>query len=269
VQSIRCAQKEMLLLDSGDLLFKRYRKPIADEEVEALTAQAALIIECFNLMGCDALGVGDDDLSLGKDVLFRLSHQATFAFISSNLMNASTGKTLFTPSLITERGGLKIGIFSLIAPAFFDGSSDPRLNGLSLEPPFETAERMLRQLREKTDVIVLLSHLGLAKDVELAQSISGIDVIIGGHSGVHIGTPQRVNQTIILHTAANGMSGARIDLQPTRENISHALARMPTQLEFTTYLTPLTEDIGSRTEIDKHLDIYLKKYPHRIAVDGP
>jgi hypothetical protein len=128
---------------------------------------------------------------------------------------------------------------------------------------------MLRQLRGKTDVIVLLSHLGLAKDVELAQSISGIDVIIGGHSGVHIGTPHRVNHTIILHTAANGMSGARVDLQPTRANASHALERMPPQLEFATYLTPLTEDIGSCAAIDKRLEIYRKKYPHRFSVDGP
>lgn len=267
MQSIRRTQKEMLLLDSGDLLFKRYRKPIADDEVEALTASAGLIIECFNLMSYDALGVGDDELSLGKDVLFRLSCQATFPFISSNLINASTGKPLFAPSLIKERGGLKIGIFSLLSPAFFDGSSDPRLKGLILQSPFETAERMVRQLRKKTDVIVLLSHLGLAKDIELAQSISGIDVIIGGHSGVHIGTPSPVNNTIILHTAGNGMSGARIDLQKTRENISQTLLWIPQELEFTTHVTPLTEDIGSHAEIDKRLDIYRKKYPHQISVD--
>lgn len=309
MQSIRRVQKEILLLDSGDLLFKRYRKPIADEEVEALTAQAGLIIECFNLMGCDALGVGDDELSLGKGVLFRLSHQAMFPFISSNLINASTGKTLFAPSLIKEHGGLKIGIFSLLSSAFFDGSSDPKLNGLIVQSPFETAEQMVRQLRKKTDVIVLLSHLGLAKDVELAQTISGIDVIIGGHSGVNIGTPNLVNNTIILQTAANGMSGARIDLQPTRkrfgfhdvttneslkerhpringrlnaeetsppksqqreqtrETISQTLARMPQQLEFTTYFTPLTDDIGTHAEIDKLLDIYRRKHPHRISGD--
>ena len=160
VQREREAGKGFLLLDSGDLFFDRYRNPLSQEDVTAQSEKALLILKCYNLLGYDALGIGDDDLTLGKDFLADLSKNASFPFISSNLVDKETGEPLFNAHVIKEAGGLRIGIFSLVSPYFFSGESDPRTRGIAFREPLEETKSILGKIRPKTDLVVLLSHLG-------------------------------------------------------------------------------------------------------------
>lgn len=130
-------------------------------------------------MGCHAIGIGDDDLSLGKKFLKELSKKSPIPFLSSNVMDKNSGKLLFQRYVIKELEGLRIGIFSLLSPGVFLGPADPRKNGLSFRDPVETARGIVRELNPKTDLIILLSHQGYPKDVELAQKLSGIHIIVG------------------------------------------------------------------------------------------
>jgi len=174
--------------------------------------KAHLMIECFNLMGYDAIGIGDDDLTLGKEFLLEISKKANFPFISSNLFDEASGKNLFQLSLIKQVHGLRIGIFSLLSPELFPNSSDPRKKGLTIRPPIEVANAMVNELKPKTDLIILLSHLGYAKDIELVQNVQGINIIVGGHTGINLIYPIVMKNTIILETASRGMFAARLDL---------------------------------------------------------
>jgi 2',3'-cyclic-nucleotide 2'-phosphodiesterase (5'-nucleotidase family) len=70
---------------------------------------------------------------------------------------------------------------------------------------------MVKELKPKTDLIILLSHLGYAKDIELAQKIQGIHVILGSHNGINLSYPPAVD-TIILQTGSRGMFAGRLDL---------------------------------------------------------
>lgn len=163
-------------------------------------------------MGYDAVAVGDDDLSLGKEFLIDLSRKVSFPFLSSNLIDEATGKPLFQTSLIKKSNGLRIGIFSLLTPDAFPNPYDPRKKGLLLRSPTETAQAMVRELQPKTDLIILLSHLGYPKDVELAQSSSGIHLIVGGHTGVNLPYPPVIRQSLIVQMAPKGLYGGRLDL---------------------------------------------------------
>jgi 2',3'-cyclic-nucleotide 2'-phosphodiesterase (5'-nucleotidase family) len=175
--------------------------------------KAHLVIESFNLMGYDAVGIGEDDLTLGKEFLLEISKKANFPFISSNLFDEASGKLLFQPSLIKETQGLRIGIFGLSSPEFFKGPSDPKRKGLSFRSPIETAQAIVKELKHKTDLIILLSHLGYAKDIELAQTVEGINIIVGGHTGINLVYPPMIKNTVILQSASRGMFGARLDLR--------------------------------------------------------
>jgi 2',3'-cyclic-nucleotide 2'-phosphodiesterase (5'-nucleotidase family) len=177
-----------------------------------VTAKANLMVESLNLMGYDAIGIGDDDLTLGKEFLVELSKKAKFPFLSSNLMDAESGKPLFQSYLIKEINGLKVGIFSLLSPDTFAGSQDPRIKGLTLQNPAETAQRIIRELKPNVDLIILLSHLSYPKDVEMAQIVPGIQIIVGGHSGVNLISPLIIKDTVILHTPMKGMSAGRLNL---------------------------------------------------------
>ena len=212
MNEIRESKKEVLLLDAGDLFFKKYAQPAQDQELKMATAKAHLMLESLNVMGYDALGIGDDDLTLGKEFLMDLSKKARFPFLSSNIIDGESGKPMFQPFLIKEVNGFKVGIFSLLSPDSFSGPSDPRLKGLTLQNPIETAQRIARDLKAKTDLIILLSHLSYPKDVEMAQTVPGIHIIVGSHTGVNLIYPQIVKDTVILHTQPKGMYAGRLDL---------------------------------------------------------
>jgi 5'-nucleotidase / UDP-sugar diphosphatase len=177
-----------------------------------VTAKAHLFIESLNLMGYDALGIGDDDLTLGKDFLVEFSKKARFPFLSSNLVDAESKKPVFQSSIVKEINGIRIGIFSLISPDAFSGSEDPRLKGLAIQNPVETAQRMTKELKANADLVILLSHLTYPKDMEMAQTVTGIHLIVGGHSGVSLAYPPVMKDTVLLQTPIKGMYAGRLDL---------------------------------------------------------
>ena len=201
----------MIVLDAGDLLFKKFTHPIPENEVKRVSEKAWLIVEGFNLMGYDALGIGDDDLSLGKEFLLEMSKKARFSFLSSNIIDEGSGKLLLQPYLLKEMSGLRIAIFSLVSPDIFLSPSDPRRKGLVFRDPVETTQAMVKELQPKSDLIILLSHLSYPKDVELAQNTSGIHLIVGGHTGANLLYPPTIKNTYLLQTAPKGLYGARID----------------------------------------------------------
>jgi len=173
--------------------------------------KAHLIVESLNLMGYDAAGIGDDDLTFGKEFLLEMSRKANFPFLCSNLREEASGKNPFQTTLVKEINGLRIGMFSLLSPDFFASPADPRKKGFNIRPPVETAQAVVRELKPKTDLIILLSHLGYAKDFELAQGVQGIHIIVGGHNGMSLPSPPAIN-TIILQAGARGMLAGRLDL---------------------------------------------------------
>lgn len=176
------------------------------------TEKALLMTESFNLMKYDAMGIGDDDLSLGKEFLVEVSKKAQFPLLSSNLFDGMSGKTLFQPYLVKEINGLRIGIFSLLGSDCFSSPTDPRMKGLTLQDPVEVAQKMVKELQPKTDLIILLSHLSYPKDMEFAQKVSGVHIIVGGHTGINLSFPSVVKNTIILQTPPKGMFAAKLDL---------------------------------------------------------
>ena len=202
----------MLVLDAGDLLFKKFSNPIPENELKMAADKARLIIGSLDLMGYDALGIGDDDLALGKEFLLEISKKANFPFLSSNIFDEASDKLLFQPYLIKEINGLRIGIFSLLSLDLFLSQSDTRRKGIVVRPPFEVAPNMVKELQPKTDLIILLSHLGYQKDVELAQTVPGIQLIVGSHNGLNLVNPPVIKNTIILQTPPRGMYAARLDL---------------------------------------------------------
>lgn len=139
-------EKGLLLLDAGDLFFKKFSVPYPENEIDGLKERSRLILKSFSLMGYHAIGIGDDDLSLGKKFLTDLSKGSQIPFLSSNVVDEDSGKPLFQRHIVKEVNGLKIGIFSLLSPDVFSGPSDPRKKGLIIRDTVETAQEMIGEL---------------------------------------------------------------------------------------------------------------------------
>src|SRR5699024_5993118 len=88
---------------------------------------------------------------------------------------------------------VKVGFIGLTAPfnAFYE------LLDWHVSSPYRVLDSYIRGLSEKTDVIVLLSHLGISEDQEIARRFPEIDVIIGGHTHHLLRTGEHVNNTVI------------------------------------------------------------------------
>ena len=70
----------------------------------------------------------------------------------------------------------------------------------------------MKELRNKADLIIFLSHIGHHADRKLAEKIKGIDVIIGGHSHTKIEKPVLINETIIVQAWEHGKALGVLDL---------------------------------------------------------
>ena len=194
-------------------------------------------------MGYHAIGIGDDDLRLGKNFLIELSKTSHVTFLSSNVIDEDSGKILFQRYIIKEVNGLKIGIFSLLAPDIFLGPADPRKKGLTFRDPLETAQEMVKELGPQTDLILLLSHLGYPKDVELAQKIPGIHIIIGGHTGVDLANPPVIKDTIIVQNSSKGMYGRILNV--TFSNKEATFYNVKTKQTYERNLAKLRQQLNS------------------------
>ena len=204
-------------MDAGDLLLPKLPASLSAQHRSELTLQADLIIKAFNQMGCDGVAVGDADLGLGKDFFLKMAGGANFPFISSNLMDRETGNPIVKPYVITEMNGLRIGIIALISRDAFEDREGQPLGELDIQDPYLTAEQMVRQLRDRTDLIVLLSHLGYQGDQAFAKRVKGIDIIVGGHTAVPLYYPPVVNETLILQNSAYGRKIGSTDIEFSKE----------------------------------------------------
>jgi 2',3'-cyclic-nucleotide 2'-phosphodiesterase (5'-nucleotidase family) len=262
VQSVRESCRESLFLDSGDLFFDRYRKAIRAEQFTALSEKAHLILKSYNLLGCAAFGIGDDDLSLGEAFLVDLSRRASFPFISSNLMDKKTGEALFRTHVIKETAGLRIAIFSLLSPHFFSAESDTRARGITLREPIEEARNMIKRISSKADLVILLSHLGYAADIELAETVEGIDVILGSHSNLPLSYPVLVKDTIIVRVGSKGLHTGELHLQL-------APNRSPAHGSTLRNAIPLSSSTKEHQDIAEMVRVYkMKHLPEWFKTDG-
>jgi len=230
-------------LDAGDLFFKKFSTPYPENEIKGRAEKARLILKSFDLMGYHAIGIGDDDLSLGKKFLIDLSKLSHIPFLSSKVRDEDSGKPLFQRHIIKEVNGLKIGIFSLLSPDMFLGLSDPRRKGLIFQDPFQTAQEIIGELGPQTDFIILLSHLSYPKDVELAQKISGVHIIIGGHTGVDLTNPPVIKNTIIVQNSSKGMYARKLNF--TFLNKEAAFYNVTTKHTYERNLAKLRQQLSS------------------------
>ncbi|MFO7719988.1 MAG: metallophosphoesterase, partial [Gillisia sp.] len=184
VKELRNARGDgnVLLLDSGDTF--------SDDLLGNLTEGEA-IITLMKELKYDYLSLGNHDFDYGRERTEELMKIAGFPFGAANITDRRTGKSIFNnPYLIKEIKGTRIGILSLgYHNTNLTGNSD-NMGDLHFRRGNEVLREYLPELKEKADIIVLLSHQGTAIDRLTAEEFSDIDLIIGGHSHDLISKPE-------------------------------------------------------------------------------
>ncbi|GGJ89952.1 putative metallophosphoesterase YunD [Lentibacillus kapialis] len=184
------------VIDIGDHVDRVH--PIA----EAFMGKAN--VELMNHAGYDLVTIGNNEgITMAHDDLHHLYDNADFEVVCANLHSLTSAEPNWLHSTvhIQSDSGIKIGVIGLTAPfnAFYE------LLDWHISAPFQTLEEHISRLKESTDIILLMSHLGINEDQEIARRFDDIDVIIGGHTHHLLRTGEIVNNTII--TAAGKHCG--------------------------------------------------------------
>jgi sulfur-oxidizing protein SoxB len=135
-------------------------------------------------------------------------------FVAQNIKDSTWGEGAFKPYTIREAGGARVGIIGQAFP--YTPIAHPRrfVEGLSFGIQETGVKQAVEELRakHKVDLVVLLSHNGFSVDMKLAERVSGIDVILGGHTHDAIPIAMEVGKTLVIQSGSHGKFLSRLDL---------------------------------------------------------
>ena len=220
----------LLYFDTGDLFFKSVQ--VQGFLENQWKVQAEILMETYSTLPVTAITVGEKDFALGRDFLMEGLQKYHIPVVSSNIIDSLSGKPLFQEYKIEEWNGHKIGVFALSDPEYF--TSLPQTLIITIQDPTSVAKKMLQFFRKnKIDHVILLSHLGLAQDVRLALNISGIDIIISGHSEDLLRDVRKVKNTLIVQAGHQGHYVGQFDLSLGKDmkKFKHKIVPLDTTLE--------------------------------------
>jgi 5'-nucleotidase/UDP-sugar diphosphatase len=170
--------------------------------------QGASVIELMNAMKFDAMVVGNHEFDFGQEVLKKRIAEAHFPVLGANV----TGFPPLKPYVLKNVGGIRIAIIGVITPETAETTHPRNVTGLTFLPAENTVRRFLPKLKPRVDLVLVLSHLGYPADRRLAESVPGIDVIVGGHSHTKLTQPVKVNETLIVQAFEHGRALGVLDL---------------------------------------------------------
>lgn len=146
--------------------------------------------ELLNQMGLDAATIGNHEFDMGNEPLIDFINKVNFPVLAANLDTSAdsgmNGLDNLMPYTIKEVGGQKVGIIGLVLEDMETISSPGE--DLVFMGEVASAQATVDALSaEGVDKIILLSHIGLDRDLRIAQNVNGVDVIVGGHSHTLLG----------------------------------------------------------------------------------
>ena len=227
IESIRKEEKNVLLLDAGDIFQGTPYFNYYGGELE---------FKLMSMMQYDVATMGNHDFDNGIDGFYAQLPNAKFDFVSANYDFKNTVlNDIVKPYKIIIKDGIKIGIFGLGVQ--LDGLVDKKLYKETVyNNPIEVAQDMTRILKEekKCDLVICLSHLGFKykdepekpSDIVLAQKTKNIDLIIGGHTHTFLDKPvieknSEGKEVLINQVGCFGVNLGRIDFYLTNDKLYH------------------------------------------------
>lgn len=194
----------VLALDNGDTFHGTY---------VAINSQGSALVPLMNALAFDAM-TAHWEFAYGPAHFRQLAAQLNYPVLAINCYEAESDHLAFAPSRVVERGGLRIGIIG-IASNIVDKSMPPSYSkGLRFSFGNTELPAHIERLRteDRVDLIVVLSHLGFSQDAKLAAEVSGIDVLVSGHTHNRLYRPVQVGQTVIIQSGCHGSFVGRLDL---------------------------------------------------------
>ena len=199
----------VLILDAGDF---------SQGDTAVSVSEGATAVELMNMVGYDAVALGNHEFDYGFEALKKNMENAQFPVLAANVKY--NGELAFDDAAVfTTPGGTKIGVFGLDTPETATKAHPGKIQGVTFaggEELYAIAQEMVDMLKnEGCNYIICLGHLGIDdetaatgnRSIDLLNKVTGIDVFIDGHSHSteeeiveKTNTDRKVGDTILTST---------------------------------------------------------------------
>src|SRR6202790_958874 len=190
------------------------------------------------------------------------------AFNDAKAFDPASGR-VFKPAMIREVGGYRIAVIGQAFP--YVPIAHPR----RFTPDWtfgirdDELQKLVSGLRssDKVDAVVLLSHNGMDVDLKLASRVSGIDVILGGHTHDAVPQPLPVTNaggtTLVTNAGSSGKFLGVLDLELTKGRVADVRYRL-----LPVFSELLKPDVAMAALIEKMRGAQAATYAEKIATSG-
>lgn len=211
--------EQMILIDIGDHMDRFH--PISEATFGKMNVQL------LNQLGYDYATIGNNEgITMSYDHLNSLYEDAKFKVLLANLFDrqGNIPKWALPYDIHTLPSGFKIGIIGLTVHyiALY------KLLGWNIKDPFIVLRETVEELTPKTDMILLLSHLGINEDEQIATDFPDVDVILGGHTHHLLENGKKINNTLLCcaQKYGNYIGHVKLDIDITSKTLLNSEANV-------------------------------------------
>ncbi|MCP4315727.1 MAG: thiosulfohydrolase SoxB [Hyphomicrobiales bacterium] len=205
INAIRADRPDAILLDGGDTWHGSYT---------CYKTAGQDMVNVMNALRPDAMTF-HWEFTLGSERVAELVENLPFAALGQNVFDTEWDEPtdLFPPYKMFERGGTKIAVIGQAFPYLPIANPGWMFPEYSFGIRDQNMQAMVDEVRiDGAECVVVLSHNGFDVDKKMATVVSGIDVILSGHTHDALPEPVLSDNTIIVPSGSNGKFVSRLDL---------------------------------------------------------
>lgn len=204
IEETRQTEKLSFLFDAGDIFTGALSKATFGQ----------LPFDLYSAMGYDCMTLGNHEFEYGWQKLLESQQRARFPVLNANIFYKGTDINYGRAYTILEKEGVRIGIIGVMGMEAFKYTINPHhVKELEARDPIPIVQKWVDQLRPEVDLLVVLTHQnksapmqsdkevdpsaqrGFDEDYAMAGALSGVDIILGGHSDHGLWEPVRHPKT--------------------------------------------------------------------------
>ena len=205
IKAIRADRPDAILLDGGDTWHGSYT---------CHHTQGQDMVNVMNALNTEAMTF-HWEFTLGSDRVHEIIDALPFPALGQNIFDAEWDEPAeyFKPYTFFERGGSKIAVIGQAFPYMPIANPGWMFPEYSFGIRDENMQAMVDEVRGLgADLVVVLSHNGFDVDKKMASIVTGIDLILSGHTHDALPEPVLINKTVIIASGSNGKFVSRVDL---------------------------------------------------------
>lgn len=206
VRAIRKESPGALLVDGGDTF---------QGSAAASWSRGESVVGPQRALGVDLAVPGNWEVVYGPPQMISLAKATGYPWLATNVVDKATGKLVFQPTLERDVSGVRIGFVGFTDPDVPTRQAPDYSKGLQFLGA-ESIGPYVQALRSRVDLVVLVTHIGLARSVALAETVPGIDVVLSGDTHERVREPIVRKDTIIVEPGAFTSFLGQLDVRVAR-----------------------------------------------------